>query len=45
MSVPVGNWLGNVVAAVDEVLRPRSIGELQEIVGGARDRLDRQSVV
>jgi hypothetical protein len=35
----VGNWLGNVAATVDEVLRPRDIGELQEIVGGARDRL------
>ncbi len=39
MSEPVGNWLGNVVATVDEVLRPRSIGQLQEIVGSARDRL------
>lgn len=40
-SVPeqVGNWIGNVSARVDEVLRPRSIGELQDIVGGARDRL------
>jgi FAD/FMN-containing dehydrogenase len=35
----VGNWLGNVSATVDEVLRPRSIGELQAIVGEARDRL------
>ncbi len=39
MSEPVGNWLGNVTATVDEVLRPRSIGQLQEIVGSARDRL------
>lgn len=39
MSEHVGNWLGNVAGTVDEVLRPRSIGELQEIVGGARDRL------
>jgi FAD/FMN-containing dehydrogenase len=35
----VGNWLGNVTATVDEVLRPRSITELQEMVGGASDRL------
>ena len=35
----IGNWLGNVGATVDEVLRPRSITELQEMVGGARDRL------
>jgi hypothetical protein len=35
----VGNWLGNVTASVDEVLRPRGISELQEIVGSARDRL------
>jgi FAD/FMN-containing dehydrogenase len=35
----VGNWLGNVTATVDEVLRPRSLGDLQEMVGGARDRL------
>lgn len=39
MGEAVGNWLGNVTATVDEVLRPRSIGELQEVVGGARDRL------
>lgn len=39
MSESVGNWLGNVAATVDEVLRPRSISQLQEIVGGARDRL------
>lgn len=39
MSESVGNWLGNVVATVDEVLRPRSIAQLQEIVGTARDRL------
>jgi FAD/FMN-containing dehydrogenase len=35
----VGNWLGNVSATVDEVLTPRTITELQEIVGAARDRL------
>jgi hypothetical protein len=35
----LGNWLGNVTATVDAVLRPRSIGELQDMVGGARDRL------
>jgi FAD/FMN-containing dehydrogenase len=39
VSESVGNWLGNVVATVDEVLRPRGISQLQEIVGGARDRL------
>ncbi len=39
MPESVGNWLGNVVATVDEVLRPRSISQLQEIVGAARDRL------
>jgi len=33
------NWLGNVVATVDEVVRPRSTSELQSIVGDARDRL------
>ena len=40
-SVPeqIGNWLGNVVSTVDAVLRPRSITELQEMIGGARDRL------
>jgi FAD/FMN-containing dehydrogenase len=35
----ITNWLGNVVSDVDTVLRPRSITELQEMVGGARDRL------
>jgi FAD/FMN-containing dehydrogenase len=35
----VGNWLGNVTATVDEVLRPRTIEELQQVVGNARDRL------
>jgi FAD/FMN-containing dehydrogenase len=35
----VGNWLGNVSATVDTVLRPRTIDELQEIVASARDRL------
>jgi hypothetical protein len=35
----VGNWLGNVVSVVDEVLRPRTIGELQDVIGGSRDRL------
>ncbi|HVB38039.1 MAG TPA: FAD-binding protein [Vicinamibacterales bacterium] len=35
----IANWLGNVVADVDAVLRPRSITELQEMIGGARDRL------
>jgi FAD/FMN-containing dehydrogenase len=35
----VGNWLGNVSATVDEVLRPRSIRELQDVIGSARDRL------
>jgi len=39
MPQQVGNWLGNVSATVDEVLRPSGIGELQDIVGGARDRL------
>lgn len=39
MAESVGNWLGNVVATVDEVLRPRNIEQLQEIVGSARDRL------
>ena len=39
MAEQVGNWLGNVTATVDEVLRPRRIAELQEMVGGARDRL------
>ena len=39
MSESIRNWLGNVAATVDDVLRPRTIGQLQEIVGGARDRL------
>lgn len=33
------NWLGNVVRDVDAVLRPRSVTELQEMVGGTRERL------
>ena len=39
MPEQVGNWLGNVSATVDTVLRPRTIEELQDIVGSARDRL------
>jgi len=39
VSEQVGNWLGNVVSTVDAVLRPCSITELQEIIGGACDRL------
>lgn len=39
MAEHVGNWLGNVSATVDEVLRPRSLDELQQIVADARDRL------
>jgi FAD/FMN-containing dehydrogenase len=35
----IENWLGNVVSTVDAILRPRSISELQEMVGGSRDRL------
>jgi hypothetical protein len=35
----IGNWLGNVVSTVDAVLKPRSLTELQEMIGGARDRL------
>jgi FAD/FMN-containing dehydrogenase len=35
----IQNWLGNVVSTVDAVLRPRSISDLQEIIGGASDRL------
>jgi hypothetical protein len=39
MPESVGNWLGNVVATVDEVVRPRSIDQLQDIIGSAKDRL------
>jgi hypothetical protein len=39
VSEQIGNWLGNVVSTVDAVLRPRTIGELQEMIGGSRDRL------
>lgn len=39
MAEQIGNWLGNVSATVDEVLRPRSIPELQDIIGRANDRL------
>jgi FAD/FMN-containing dehydrogenase len=35
----IQNWLGNVVSTVDAVLRPRSISDLQEMIGGAGDRL------
>jgi hypothetical protein len=35
----IQNWLGNVVSTVDEILRPRSISDLQEIIGSATDRL------
>ncbi|MGE3276802.1 MAG: FAD-binding protein [Vicinamibacterales bacterium] len=35
----IQNWLGNVVSSVDTVLRPRRVGELQEFVGSATDRL------
>jgi hypothetical protein len=35
----IDNWLGNIVSTVDAVLRPRTITELQEMIGGARDRL------
>jgi FAD/FMN-containing dehydrogenase len=40
-SVPerIENWLGNVVSTVDAVLRPRTITELQEMIGSSRDRL------
>jgi FAD/FMN-containing dehydrogenase len=39
MAERVGNWLGNVTGTVDAVLRPRNIGDLQEMVGTAKDRL------
>lgn len=39
MAERIANWLGNVVQEVETVLRPRSITELQELIGGARDRL------
>ena len=35
----IGNWLGNVVSTVDAVLRPRDVSELQEMIGGSRERL------
>jgi FAD/FMN-containing dehydrogenase len=39
VSEQISNWLGNVVSTVDSVLRPRTIDQLQEMIGGARDRL------
>jgi FAD/FMN-containing dehydrogenase len=39
VSERIQNWLGNVVSTVDAVLRPRSISELQEMIGGSRERL------
>ena len=39
MSERIQNWLGNVVSTVDAVLRPRGVTELQEMIGGSRDRL------
>ncbi len=35
----ISNWLGHVATDVDAVLRPRTITDLQEIIGDARDRL------
>jgi FAD/FMN-containing dehydrogenase len=35
----VTNWLGNVTSTVERTLRPSTVPELQELVGGARDRL------
>lgn len=35
----ISNWLGSVSATVDTILRPRTITDLQEMIGGARDRL------
>ncbi len=35
----ISNWLGSVVREVDTLLRPRSVTELQEMIGGTRDRL------
>lgn len=35
----IANWLGNVVSTVDTVLRPRAVSELQEMIGGAHERL------
>jgi FAD/FMN-containing dehydrogenase len=35
----IENWLGSSVSTVDAVLRPRSVTELQEMIGAARDRL------
>jgi FAD/FMN-containing dehydrogenase len=35
----ISNWLGNVVSSVDTILRPRTVTELQEMIGGARERL------
>jgi hypothetical protein len=39
VSEQIQNWLGNIVSTVDAVLRPRTITELQEAIGGSRDRL------
>ena len=39
MPEQIGNWLGNVVRNVAGVLRPRSVTELQEMIGGTRERL------
>jgi hypothetical protein len=35
----IENWLGNATSVVDSVLRPRTISELQEQIGGSRERL------
>ena len=39
MAEQIANWLGNVVASVDTLLRPRTITELQDAIGGSRGRL------
>lgn len=39
MAERIANWLGNVETTVETVLRPRSITDLQEMVGGSRERL------
>jgi FAD/FMN-containing dehydrogenase len=39
MAERIANWLGNVVGSVDTVLRPRSVTDLQGMIGEARDRL------
>jgi FAD/FMN-containing dehydrogenase len=39
MAERIANWLGNVVATVDTVLRPRTIPELQDLIARSRHRL------